>query len=47
MDQFLKNCNGDKREISRLNGASVKFMDFSQPCVPGKELKMRGKCATG
>lgn len=45
----LKNtCNSDKkRKISRLNEASIQFMYFSQHCVLGKELEMRGKYATG
>lgn len=41
-----KNGNGDKkREFSRLNGACVKFMDFSHQYVLEKELEMKGKYA--
>lgn len=48
MDQFLgKNYNADKREISRLNGASIKCMDFSEHFVLGKELEMRSQYAKG
>lgn len=44
MDQFLKkNSGGKKREMSKLNRASVKCMDFSQQRVLEKELEMRDK----
>lgn len=32
-------------ETSKLNGSSIKRVDFSQQCILEKELETRGKCA--